>query len=79
MSGHKIIEALEQAAAGDLTTHVWVRDGVDKATAWDAVIKAREQEREACARIAEMPSTGRGITIADAIRARGTVERKSET
>lgn len=38
---------------------------------------AVDAEREACAKIAEMPSTGRGITIAEAIRARGTSQESA--
>jgi len=79
MSGQKIIEALEEAARGDfsrVTTHghIWVRDGVDKAYAWDAVIRAREDERRRCAEIAEAIDSGRGNEkqIAAAIRALGS-------
>jgi hypothetical protein len=57
MSGAKIIQALEDAQRGDFSRvtvagHVWIRDGVDKAEAWDAVIAARRDEREKCAQIA---------------------------
>lgn len=58
MSGSRIIEAVEEAARGDfsrITTHgqVWVRDGVDKAAAWDAIVAARRAEREICALVAD--------------------------
>lgn len=36
-------------------------DCTDKADAWDAVIKAREEEREKCARIAEFFNDGAHI------------------
>ena len=73
MSGRKIIEAVEEAARGNfsrITTlgQIWVRDGVDKAEAWDAVILARQGERERCARIAENIEGGFDHPIADAIR-----------
>jgi hypothetical protein len=78
MSGHKIIEGLEAAARGDFSRvtiagHVWGRDGVDKAEAWDAVIAARRDEREKCAIIAETKFAGTltsniGKLVADAIR-----------
>lgn len=58
MSGAKIIAALQEAERGDFSRvtiagHVWVRDGVDKAAAWDAVISARADEREKCAKFVE--------------------------
>jgi hypothetical protein len=83
MSGAKIIKAIEEATRGDfsrITTHghVWIRDGVDKAEAWDAVAAARADEREKCAKIAENEvgtSDGAGEVyiarkIADTIRRR---------
>jgi hypothetical protein len=33
-------------------------EAVDKATAWDTIIKAREDEREACAKVAEKAGCG---------------------
>lgn len=77
MSGQKIIEALEEATRGDFARvtvagHVWIRDGVDKAAAWDAVIAAHCDEREKCANIALAIDSGRGNerAIAEAIRDR---------
>ena len=75
MSGAKIIKALEEAERGDFSRltiagHVWIRDGVDKAAAWDAVIIAREGERSRCAAIAEGIEGGFDHPIADAIRRR---------
>lgn len=48
------------------------RDTIDKARAWDAIMKARADEREACAEIALAIDSGRGNEreIAKAIRAR---------
>lgn len=86
MTGRTIEETIDEAARIDLSRitargYVWVRDGVDKAYAWDAVIRAREDERRRCADIAEAIDSGRGNEkqIAATIRALPTPQSPQAT
>lgn len=47
---------------------------VDKAIAWGAVIEARRDERESCARIAERMGA---VRVAEAIRSKGQLRGSS--